>query len=191
MREVPEKYLIEVDLNKEQRLEQAGEAAEIKQHPKIAIVEDESEFVDGLKWLIEHSNVQGAQVDWINPADYPETKNIPLRLLNKLSGYDIVFLDDSLHGGKESYYKGRDIAKQLPSHIKILSTTGNSAEIKYGDVDLFGAKSILDIVKRLEERRGGKLVEEEVMQLPQVSYHLKKLNSFFDDYQKEKVPHER
>lgn len=71
MREVPEKYLIEVDLNKEQRLEQAGEAAEIKQHPKIAIVEDESEFVDGLKWLIEHSNVQGAQVDLINPTDYP------------------------------------------------------------------------------------------------------------------------
>ena len=130
-------------------IENAGKpkSLEIKKGVKIAIVEDEEAYAKGLLKVLSLPNkkFEIAQVDWVNPADFPRTENVPPELLSKLSQYDLLLLDDSLHGrGVQDFYKGHQIAEKLPSDIKVISTTGGEAV--YGH-DNFGGKGGFPIFK--------------------------------------------
>ena len=130
-------------------IENAGKpkSLEIKKGPKIAIIEDQEAHAKGLLKVLSLPNkkFEIAQVDWVNPADFARTTNVPSELLDKLSQYDLLLLDDSLHGtGVEDCYKGSQIAEKLPSDIKIISITGGNAV--YGH-DNFGGKGGFPIFK--------------------------------------------
>lgn len=65
-------------------------------------------------------------------------KNVPQSLIDQLSQYDLVLMDDNLSSDLMTY-KGIDVYKKLPKKVKVMSISGD--DVHYG-LDSFRKKAI-------------------------------------------------
>jgi len=66
-------------------------------------------------------------------------RNVPQQLIDTLSKYDLVLLDNSLDNS-QSHYRGVNIAKLLPKSIRVISISGD--DVHYGEAS-FKTKALL------------------------------------------------